>query len=97
MENYIKKGEKGLKNASFWAINSKKFISLKKFLLSPGVGEMETIFPCLIIDGLLLLLPEQNLPAVRAEDAVRLLLQAFHRLHSFTKKSYYYKDTIRIL
>ena len=24
-ENYIKKGEKGLKNASFWAINSKKF------------------------------------------------------------------------
>ena len=23
-ENYIKKGEKGLKNASFWAINSKK-------------------------------------------------------------------------
>ena len=24
MENYIKKGEKGLKNAFFWAINSKK-------------------------------------------------------------------------
>ena len=24
-ENYIKKGEKGLKNASYWAINSKKF------------------------------------------------------------------------
>ena len=23
-KNYIKKGEKGLKNASFWAINSKK-------------------------------------------------------------------------
>ena len=23
-ENYIKKGGKGLKNASFWAINSKK-------------------------------------------------------------------------
>ena len=23
-ENYIKKGEKALKNASFWAINSKK-------------------------------------------------------------------------
>ena len=24
-ENYIKKGEKGLINASFWAINSKNF------------------------------------------------------------------------
>ena len=24
-ENYIKKGEKGHRNASFWAINSKKF------------------------------------------------------------------------
>ena len=24
-ENYIKKGEKGLKSASFWVINSKKF------------------------------------------------------------------------
>ena len=24
-ENYIKKGEKSLKNASFWAINSKTF------------------------------------------------------------------------
>ena len=26
-ENYIKKGEKGLKNASFWAINSKKIFA----------------------------------------------------------------------
>ena len=24
-ENYMKKGEKGLKNASFWVINSKNF------------------------------------------------------------------------
>ena len=26
-ENYIKKGRKGLKNASFWAINSQIFVS----------------------------------------------------------------------
>ena len=28
-ENYIKKGGKGLKNASFWAINSKKIAPRK--------------------------------------------------------------------
>ena len=26
-KNYIKKGEKGLKNTSFWAINSKTYFS----------------------------------------------------------------------
>ena len=30
-ENYIKNGGKGLKNASFWAINSKKNISLNYY------------------------------------------------------------------
>ena len=29
-ENHIKKGGKGLKNASFWAINSKKFRALPR-------------------------------------------------------------------
>ena len=29
-ENYIKKGEKGFKNASFWDINSKKIESQKR-------------------------------------------------------------------
>ena len=31
-ENYIKKGEKGLKNAYFWAINSTKFGSGSAFI-----------------------------------------------------------------
>ena len=35
-ENYIKKGEKGLKNASFWAINSKSFV---------GMIRMHNIYP----------------------------------------------------
>ena len=56
-ENYIKKGGKGLKNASFWAINSKKnsprppqtYLSGKKMNLKRGGGEiikMHNIYPC---------------------------------------------------
>ena len=40
-ENYIKKGEKGLKNASFWAINSKNlFVEEKIESQKSGGGEM---------------------------------------------------------
>ena len=45
-ENYIKKEGKGLKNASFWAINSKRFgppaanlFIGKKKIISKGGGE----------------------------------------------------------
>ena len=39
-ENYIKKGGKGLKNASFWAVNSKKFLFVgEKMNLKKGGGK----------------------------------------------------------
>ena len=39
-ENYIKKGGKGLKNASFWAINSKNLFDGEKNGILRGGGEM---------------------------------------------------------
>ena len=56
-ENYIKNGGKGLKNASFWAIISKKnrrgvFSWGKKMNLKRGGGEiikMHNIYPCGIV------------------------------------------------
>ena len=50
-ENYIKKREKGLKNASFSIMNSKMFVTIfagKKFN-GRGVGgiiKMHNIYPC---------------------------------------------------
>ena len=51
-ENYMKKGEKGLKNASFWVINSKNFRKLvhrgKKMISKGGGGgmiELDNIYP----------------------------------------------------
>ena len=52
-ENYIKKGEKGLKNASFWASPRppQTYLSGEKMNLKKGVGEkiikMHNIYPCI--------------------------------------------------
>ena len=55
-ENYIERGEKVLKNAFFWAINSKNWLRLPQTYLSgikinlkKGGGEMikmHSIYPC---------------------------------------------------
>ena len=49
-ENYIKKGGKGLKSASFWAINPNLFVREKNESQKKGVGKkiikMHNIYPC---------------------------------------------------
>ena len=50
-ENYIKKGGKGLKNASFWAINPPQtYLSGKKFNLKRGgMIRIHNIYPWIYI------------------------------------------------
>ena len=47
-----KKGRKGLKNASFWTINSQKLNREKKLISKEGGEEMikmHNIYPCILV------------------------------------------------